>query len=349
LALSNVFVSSRGIAQTEPAIDPSVPAETLEVAQARAAFTEGIELARQGRWIDALSALTRSNQLHPHAITTYNIGYCERALGRYTRARKMLAKALADHRASGEKELSSDLVAFATGYLSETDRQIARVTVTVSPKNASVKVDGRPVEIVAMDGSRPVALAGTRDVGAAEVAPAASFDLLIDPGTHEFVVSTGDHRIVATTHAFQPGSSVAIQLTAPDDLGPPTDNAPSSFHNTHVAGDPSRTPAWIAFGVGGVGAVVGTVSGAMAFGKKNAVDSACPGVNCEAERRSGYLAADIATSAFIVAGLGAGVGVVLLLTTPTSGKKATSGTGMPQSRFVRPFVGLPTVGVEGRF
>src|SRR5258708_6444985 len=42
------------------------------------------------------------------------------------------------------------------------------------------------------------------------------------------------------------------------------------------------------------------------------------------------------TNDFIVAGLGAGVGVVLLLTTP--GKKATRGaySATPEARFVRP-------------
>jgi hypothetical protein len=338
--LSSVFIAANGSAQAEAPTDPAVQAENLQVAQARAAFAEGIELAKQGRWIDALSALTRSNELRPHVVTTYNIGYCERSLGRYTRARKMLAKALDDHKANGEKELPSELVTAATGYLNEAERQIARVAVTVTPKTATLKVDGRPLELVATNDSGPVALAGTRDVGAAEVAPAASFDLLIDPGTHEFVVSAGDHGDVATTHTFSPGSTVAIQLTTPEERPPAKDKVASAVEEARASSQPSRMPAWIAFGVGGAGAIVGTVSGLMAFAKKGGVDGTCRAglPNCGEERQSGYLMADISTGAFIVAGLGAGVGVAFLLT--TSGKKAASGSaGMSETALVRPRLG----------
>jgi len=336
IVLSNVFAVSDGVAQTET-VSPGVPTETPEVAEARAAFAKGIELARQGRWVDALSALTRSNELRPHAVTTYNIGYCERSLGRYTRARKMLAKALADQKASGEKELSLDLVTAARGYWVESEQQIAKVTVTVVPENASVKVDGRPLEIVATDGPRPVVLAGTRDVGPAEIVPAKIFDVQIDPGTHEFVVSTKDQGDVATTQSFSPGASVAIQLNGAESRDLPRKPA----DDVRAPEQPNRTPAWVAFGIGGAGAIVGTVSGAIAFSKKNA--------GIDEQQNAGYRAADIATGAFIVAGVGAVVGVVWLLTVPA--KKATGGptTATPERSFVRPYVGLASIGVEGRF
>ena len=86
------------------------PATNPAVTEARAAFQEGIALAKAERWALALQALERSDALHPHAITTYNIGFCERQLGHLTRARKLLAKSLADHRARGEVELPTDLV-----------------------------------------------------------------------------------------------------------------------------------------------------------------------------------------------------------------------------------------------
>jgi hypothetical protein len=69
-----------------------------------------------------------------HAVTTYNIGYCERSLGRYTRARKMLAKALDDHNANGEKELPSELVTAATGYLSEAEKQMPESPSRLRPR-----------------------------------------------------------------------------------------------------------------------------------------------------------------------------------------------------------------------
>src|SRR5450432_2602583 len=226
LLAASTFVSSQGLAQT-PAADQTAttaavvaPEESAKIAQARAAFAQGIELARQGRWLDALAELTRSDALHPHAVTTYNIGYCERSLGRYTRARKMLSKALADNQASGGQELPEDLTSAATELLSETAQQVATINVTIRPPRATLKVDGRPLELVSASGARPVASAGTRDVGEAEVAPAESFDLLIDPGTHEFVVSAGDHDVTVITRSFEPGSHVAMQLIGHEEPKP---------------------------------------------------------------------------------------------------------------------------------
>jgi hypothetical protein len=345
LGLAKAFAISEAVAQTETVA--GVPAETPEVAQARAAFADGIELARQGRWTDALSALTRSNELRPHAVTTYNIGYCERSLGRYTRARKMLTRALASHEANGEKELSDDLVTAARGYLVESERQIARVTVTVLPETATVKVDGRPLEIVATEGPRPTALAGTREVGPAEIVPAKTFDVHIDAGTHVFVVTTNGQGDVATTQTFLPGASVAIELNGAETRDLPKKPA----DDMGSPGQPNRTPAWIAFGVGGAAAVVGTVSGAMAFAKKTDVNACTskPSPTCDEERQDGNRVADIATVAFIVAGAGAGVGVVLLLTTPAKKVAAGVTAALPERGFVRPYVGLASIGVEGRF
>ena len=59
----------------------SNPSTASAMAMAHAAFREGTLLARQARWVDALDAFERSDALHAHAITTYNIGYCERLLG----------------------------------------------------------------------------------------------------------------------------------------------------------------------------------------------------------------------------------------------------------------------------
>ena len=58
--------------------------EDPNVERAREAFRLGSTLARQGQWQDALSAYERSAELRPHAVTTYNIGYVERALGHLT-------------------------------------------------------------------------------------------------------------------------------------------------------------------------------------------------------------------------------------------------------------------------
>ena len=143
-------------------IEPTF-ASSDAILEARVSFQEGIRHSKEGRWLEALQSFERSEARHPHVITSYNIGYCERLLGHAVRARKMFAQALADNAAHEGGELPADLVEAAQAYLADAERQIARVLVMV-PKGAFT-IDGRPLELTAIDGPHPVLLAGTRSVG----------------------------------------------------------------------------------------------------------------------------------------------------------------------------------------
>src|SRR6187402_143183 len=61
-----------------------------QVVKARELFVRGTTLVQSAQWAEALDAFEQSAALRPHPITTYNIGACERALGRYTVARERL-------------------------------------------------------------------------------------------------------------------------------------------------------------------------------------------------------------------------------------------------------------------
>src|SRR5258705_8161610 len=142
------------------------------VAEARTAFREATSLARQAQWGEALLAFERSSRLRPHTFTTYNIAYCERALGRYTRARKFLAKALAENEARGGAALSAEVVADAKKYIGEIDQRLARVSVTVDPSDAAVSVDRRPLDTVAADRTPLVLSSRMPELAAGDVPPA---------------------------------------------------------------------------------------------------------------------------------------------------------------------------------
>ena len=191
-----------------PAAQDSAPPEgagpSPEVLDARAAFQEGIASAKAERWALALDAFERSHSLHPHAITTYNIGYCERQLGHWTRARAVLARALAEHRAHGEVELPADLVSAAQTYLAEADRRVARVVVTIA--SGAVAVDRRPLESADGGGPHQVLVAGTRAPGPPEVPPALTFEVEIDPGPHVFVLSSSGRPDVIANETPGPAS-----------------------------------------------------------------------------------------------------------------------------------------------
>src|SRR6185503_2274830 len=124
----------------------SAQPEDPTVVSARREFVDGTALVRAERWGEALSAFERAAKLKEHAITTYNIAQCERAMGQFTRARQALVTALAQSEAGGRRDLPESVEADARAMLGEMNRIVPRVTVTLQPSDAAIAVDGRPLE-----------------------------------------------------------------------------------------------------------------------------------------------------------------------------------------------------------
>ncbi len=309
--------------------------------QAREAFTLGNALAGQGQWADALAAFERSASLRSHPVTTYNLGYCERALGHFTRARKLLAQALADHHAAHDGTLPPDLEHEANGYLREVDRRLAHAQLEISPLDAAVSVDGRPLE--AAGGTPPVFYAGTRDPGAAERAPGASLDVLVDPGRHRFVASRAGAPDAAIEVDFTPGSTREVQLTV---------QAPAGRAARRPG--PDYTWAILSYGVGAAGLVTGSVFGLATFDRAKGLDDVCGDdkQQCPASASGDMDAADryamISNIGFGVGIAGVALGTVLVLTAggsdaPPAADKRKAAT------HVRPWIGAGSAGVAGTF
>jgi len=308
-------------AQGQPTPPPAPPDTGTD--QARSLFNDGTEKARRGDWSVALTSFERSEALRPHAVTTYNIGYCERALGRYTRAREILGRALAENVAHGGAELPDDLASAAKTYLAELERQIARAVVSISVEGATVLVDGRPLERAATDGPRPVLWAGTRDLGAAEAPPASTFELQIDPGPHAFVVSKAGYVDDVTTRSFEAGtpSTVAIELKVAAPAGPAPE-ASSALAERH-AQSPNRAPIYISLVIAAGALATGATAGAIAIDLKG---------EGNAHYGSAGTAADVSTVAFVVGGVGAATGAILWLLSPKDTSRSSGAAG--RTRFL---------------
>jgi hypothetical protein len=216
--LSLALLASAGLAgaQEPPApvagepIPPSDPAsrEALEH------FVKGTELARQARWAEALTSFERAAEIKPHAITTYNLAACERAIGRYTRARRLFLRALEQHRASGEAELPETLLTQTQTFLSEINGLLSRVSLTVVPAGAALSIDGRPLEQVTQKGAgtRATFVAGTREPGTAGAIFEPSFDVLLDPGAHVFTITRKGFEPAVLNRSFAPRARVSLRL-----------------------------------------------------------------------------------------------------------------------------------------
>lgn len=185
----------------------SAIASADDVEQAREAFKQGAALAKDAQWGAALAAFERSSKLRPSAGTTYNIAVCERALGQYVRARKTFRRALDERRS--DADLPAATVADIERFLGEIDGLVASVDVTLVPADASVAVDGQPLEV----GSDGVLLAGTLPAGPGKPPPSGKFRVLADPGAHVFVVSRAGFSDAVKTISLRPGEKASLDLT----------------------------------------------------------------------------------------------------------------------------------------
>lgn len=203
-------------AQPKAPLKPK-PVEVIDPAreEAKAAFLEGTKLAGETRWAEALTSFERAQARVPHAVTRFNIGVCERALGRYTAARQTFEQALAEDRA-GTTALPERLKQDSEGYLKEIEALLVRVLVTVQPANASLAVDGRPLSIVGTSADStepPVAIAGLRAPGKGEPVPAKQFVLEMDFGRHVLTFSRPGHSDGILAQDFEPGLAPPLDLS----------------------------------------------------------------------------------------------------------------------------------------
>jgi hypothetical protein len=180
------------------------------VAEARSEFVRGTDLAKRAQWAEALASFERSAKLRPHAVTTFNIGICQRAMGNYTLARETFTRALDENDKSSPHELADSLVSEDKTFLSELDGLLATANVQLSPANASVAVDGRPLGV--RDASSGVMVAGVRAPGPGEAAPAATFKVVLNPGAHVFTFSRTGFADAVVNRTATPGQTVDLKL-----------------------------------------------------------------------------------------------------------------------------------------
>ena len=225
--------------------------------------------------------------------------------------------------------------------------KVATVVLTVDgPTNPQVTIDGQVVPTAALGLKRPV-----------------------DPGSHQVKVSADGY--IATEATFQVGEGGATEAKLKMDKAPggavagpapgPTEPGPDTGPKN---GGGSKTPALIAFGVGGAGLLVGAITGIIAIGKHGDLkdkcnsDGNCPN-NLQSDVDSYKSMGTISTIGFIVAGVGGATGVVLLLTASPK-ESATAGSSRyatvpspavkkSEGASVSAYFGGTSAGVAGRF
>lgn len=231
--LSSFVVFALALAMPVVALaDPPAPApstastESEAVLAARAEFLKGAELVRQERWAEALGAFERASAKKSHAITTFNIAQCERALGQYTRARRALFEALDRDQEAAGGELPDPAREEARAMATELEHLLPRVAVTLQPSDAALAIDGRPLEpgLASAAGDAPAFVAGTAAPGPGTPIHHVRFAVVMNPGTHVITVSRRGYQDVVLNRSFSPGSENTLKLEL--------DRLPATIHVT---------------------------------------------------------------------------------------------------------------------
>ena len=193
----------------------------------------------------------------------------------------------------------------------------------------------------------------------------------IDPGAHVLSVTGDGFKPAELRFEVTEGGSVNAPVTlqvdpnavvAPPPVPPPPvpESHPSPFPPPQPPGPeqpaPSSFPSWApwtAFGIGGAGVVLGTITGVVALGKHSDLAKVCGGGSCSSDQQSAvdsyHSMATLSTIGFVVGGVGVAAGVVLLLVQPSAPTASLSPATGASPLTVTPVIGLGSVGAVGTF
>jgi hypothetical protein len=285
-------------------------------------FDQGVKLYEEGDWRGALVEFERAYATLPNYRVLYDIGQSRFQLQDYAGALEALQKYLAE----GSAEVIADRRERVAATIADLQMRVAHLRITSNVSGAEVAIDDVTV------GTTP----------------------LPDP----VVVSVGRRRISLST-AGRPPLIRFVDVAGQDSLdlalnleSPPAPAAARSIASLVVipatpTARRSTVPAWIAFGVGAAGAVVGTYFGIAAIDDKRNLDRQCVNKACRPESQalideSNHNAVlstiGVATA---IAGVGAGIG---LLVFAQGGERAPSA-----AQALRLYVGPTSALAAGSF
>jgi hypothetical protein len=323
------------------ALSGSADAQTRE-ADAERLFREGQKLLEERRFGEACPKFEAAYKKDGQLGTLLNLAFCHKEQGAIWYAwlefREAEVKATELNRA--------DRRDFAKARLAELQKQLPKVVLDPNPKHALY-------EVLVED--RKVWEAERGAVFAAEV------------GERKFTFRSKGKRQVTVLVTIAPSRNERVQHVPapdmedarPDEVAPaaeaskeaPTLAPPPAAEAPRDPGRTQRTAGWIALGVGGVGLVVGSVTGIMTLTSACAglrgTNKTCPTSDARAADTTGALS----TVSFVVAGVGVAGGLVLLLTAPSVASSAPrAGAGRHVAGVaLTPRLGLGWAGLEGTF
>lgn len=314
-------------------------------AGARAAASQGIKAFKARRWAEAADLMGRAESLMHAPTHLLYLGQAEEKQGHLVKARetylKLTRETLAPNASTAFKKAQAD----GERLLEALEPRLPYVNILVVPNDAAelnVTMDGTPV---------PAALVGVEHP--------------IDPGEHTFEVTAKGWEGDPVSISIAEGEHKNAEITLRQTEVPVEDAGESAGTSGTTDGSaPPVTPAesegmspwtiggFVGLGVGAVGIGLGTYFVLDAASSRDKADKLCTGPNgeCPTEVKPQVDSYDsdadasnrLAVVGYVVGGVGIVGGVVALIIGANDGS-VTAESG------VRPYFGLESVGVAGRF
>jgi hypothetical protein len=284
--------------------------------QAQAAYDAGKLEESEKLWIAATG-------LFNAPTLTLGLARTQAKLGKLVLAQESYNKIIREQ--GDQPNLSpafKDALDSARAEIGPVSSRIASVVIVVEgPADPTVTIDDQPVSKAGLGLKRPV-----------------------DPGSHVVRArAPGYKEAQATFQVAESGVAEAkLRLEKDPNAAPePVETKPGQM-NVDTKSSSNTTLALVAYGVGGAGLVFGAITGLIALGKRSDLEGTCPSDRCPAAAQddvdSYRTMGTLSTVGFIVAGVGAAAGTVLLLTAP----KKTGAT-------FSPYLAGSSAGLVGRF
>jgi len=134
-------------ATPSPASSPPPPAR---LAEARLHFQQGVALFREQNYDAALAEFQGAYGISSEPVVLYNLGLTYKALFRYPEAIETLERYVSESAAKGHP-VAKDRRAEVETIIAEMRSLLADVTIVLTPPDAALRVDGRPV-VLGVDG-----------------------------------------------------------------------------------------------------------------------------------------------------------------------------------------------------
>ncbi|RLB63282.1 MAG: hypothetical protein DRI90_07185 [Deltaproteobacteria bacterium] len=319
---SILLITIAGLA-TAPDVCAAEPSVT-DKETARQLMDAGHQHFRQGRYDEALESYRGADTIMGVASTGLGVGKTLMQLGRLIEARDKLLAVSRIPTVPGESPVLTR----------------AREEGETLQQQLADRIPALRVLIVGVGDDAPVTL---RLDGSEIARKLLALPRRIDPGTHRIVATCPGYQDAELEITVAEGKTRTVELALTPGGGAAADD------ETGDSGGISPL-VWVGFGIAGAGAIVGSVTGGLSLAaasdaKDQCTDNTCP-LDAEPDADRSLTLAHASTVSFVVAGLGAGLGVVgVILSGTDDGSDSQAG---PDAT-VEALLGPGFVGLRGRF